>query len=137
MANTSLSACASWCTASSLVLNNWVWLLDKGGLYNWDDLLSVDWVLNVDSLDSITVNWFVNLHNSGVSWADLFLDDHIFLDVVWNILLHIHWNLDWHLNWHVNWNSHLLANWYSLRDLDDVGHLAVFWHWNLFYDTFV
>jgi len=137
LANTSLSASTSWFTARSLVLDNWVWLLDKGGLDNWDDLLSVDWVLNVDSLDSITVYWFVNLHNSGVSWADLFLDDNIFLDVVWNILLHIHWNLDWHLNWHVNWNSHLLANWYSLRDLDDVGHLAVFWHWNLFYDTFV
>ena len=137
MAHTSLSASAFWFTASSLVLNNWVWLLDNGGLDNWDDLLSVDWHLNVDSLDCFTDNWLVDLDNPGVSWADLFLDDHIFLDVVWNILLHVHWNLDWDLDWYMDWSSNLLIAWNSLGDLNDVRNLAVFWHWNLFHDAFL
>jgi hypothetical protein len=120
-----------------LILNNWIWSIDIGGLHNWNNLLSVNWHFNSNSSDCLTDNRLVNFDNIGDGWAHYLFNYHLLLDVVWNVLLHVHWHLNWNLHWDMHWDSHLFANWDSLGNFHDVGNLTVSSDWNLFDNAFL
>jgi hypothetical protein len=82
-------------------------------------------------------NRLVNLNNLGVSWVNLFLNNHILLDVVWNVLLDVHWDLDGNFYWEMYRYFDSFADGDSLSDFNDVWDLAVSGNWNLFKDTFI
>lgn len=120
----------------ALVLNHWIWLLNTSCLHNWDHLLPVNWNLNSHPPNCFTNNWLVNLYDLGDGWINPLLNNHFFLDVVWNVLLYVHWHLYRNFDRNMYRHSDSFADGYSLSDFNDVWDLAASGDWNLFNDTF-
>lgn len=117
--------------AALLALNNRVRLLNIGGLHNWYDFLSKNWHFDVNSFHSFANNRLVNLDHPGDGWANFLFNGHLFLNVVWNVLLHVYWYLDGHLDGHMNWYLHLFVDWKSNRDFSNVWNLTMSCYWDL------